>query len=239
MKFSTATFALLATLGLTNAQCGGFDKVTFADMGDGDEKIVSVEGLTLTLSQTEPLWNLTATLDDTDCTASIDFSKSDKPGYPPVPIIAHLLDTSVGTMEIEFTDNTGELNEDPTYPLNVWATVDPLGNDEKCATFDATNFQDLHDGDVKSVSVSSTGELKMGQEGIWDLTTSVDPVTCQATIDFSLTTKPDQPPVPLIATVVVAKGRDPLEARTQLVFTDPSGQLNPDSAYPLNIWEAV
>ena len=242
MQFSIATFAFLATLGFTNGQCGTFNKLTFADMGDGDEKIVSVAGLSLTLSQNEPLWNLTATLDEADCTASIDFSKSDKPGYPPVPIIAQILQTSVGTIEIEWTDNTGSLNEDSTYPLNIWTTVELLGNTNKCATFDATKFQDLHDGDVKSVSVSSTGELKMGQEGIWDLTTTVDPVTCQAIIDFSLTTKPDQPPVPLIATVIVASGEtqeDPKEPRIQLVFTDNTGTLNDDSTYPLNIWEAV
>jgi len=54
-------------------------------------------------------------------------------------------------------------------------------------------------------------------------------------------TKPDQPPVPLIATVVKASSEtasDPNQ-RMMLVFTDPSGELNEDSTYPLNIWEAV
>ncbi|GMH73728.1 hypothetical protein TrRE_jg1735, partial [Triparma retinervis] len=149
--------------------------------------------------------------------------------------------TGAGTIIFEFTDKTGTISEDSDYPLNLWTSTEPLPNVESCLVFDSMKFQDMHDGDVKNVELNAGGQLTMGQEGVWSLTTQVDPITCQATVDFSKSDKPDQPPVPLIATVIKASGEtsaDPNQ-RVMLVFTDPSGELNADPMYPLNIWEAV
>lgn len=120
----------------------------------------------------------------------------------------------------------------------MWTSTVPQAAQAPCAQdFPDTKFQDLHDGDVKTVSLSGS-TLTMGQEGIWSLTTTVDPKTCQAIVDFSTTTKPDQPPVPLVATVAVAVGAAGDEA-VQIIYTDETGELNDDPVYPLNIWQAV
>ena len=52
--------------------------------------------------------------------------------------------------------------------------------------------------------------------------------------DFSKCAKPDKPPVPLKATVRMASG-----GRVLIEWTDPSATLNPDPAYPLNVWLTV
>lgn len=241
MRFSTlAILASATSASALSKSCGTFDNMLVADMGDGDQKYVTLEGDQLTLGQPE-IWNLTTTVDFATCSATVDFSKSDKPEQPPCPLEAQILQTGVGTIILEYTDKTGTISDDPDYPLNLWTSTEPLPNVESCLIFDSMKFQDMHDGDVKNVELNAGGQLTMGQEGIWSLTTQVDPITCQATVDFSQSTKPDQPPVPLIATVTKASGEtsaDPNQ-RTMLVFTDPSGELNTDPSYPLNIWEAV
>ncbi|GMH90031.1 hypothetical protein TL16_g11643 [Triparma laevis f. inornata] len=242
MRFSTLALLSSFTVGVAaqSKSCGTFNNMLVADMGDGDQKYVTLVDDQLTLGQ-PGIWNLTTTVDFDTCVATVDFSKSDKPEQPPCPLNAQILQTGVGTIILEYTDSTGTINTDSTYPLNLWTSTEPLPNVESCLVFEQTKFQDMHDGDVKNVELTAGGQLTMGQEGIWSLTTQVDPITCQATIDFSQSTKPDQPPVPLIATVVKASGEtaSDLNQRMMLVFTDPSGELNEDSEYPLNIWEAV
>lgn len=211
--------------------CGDFSDETLADMGDGDQKILSVHDNMLTIGQ-PGIWNLTTPLDST-CSAVIDFQGAGKPNYPPCNLVGKVWQTSIGTIQLEFTDKTGTITKDPTYPLNIWTSLksEPAAN--HCASFAASQFQDLHDGDVKTVRVHN-GEIKMGQAGIWSLKTSLDGKTCQAMIDFSTTTKPDQPPVPLLAEVFTADG-----GNVMIVFTDPSATLNKDPSYPLNIWIRV
>ena len=101
-----------------------------------------------------------------------------------------------------------------------------------------TLFADMHDGDEKEVAISTKDGkwyLTLSQETPrWHLTTELDATTSTATVDFSKSAKLDKPPVPLEATVRTASG-----GRVLIEWTDPSGTLNPDPAYPLNVWLSV
>ena len=101
-----------------------------------------------------------------------------------------------------------------------------------------TTFADMHDGDEKDVEITThDGKwyLTLSQEAPrWHLTTELDAKTSTATVDFSKSAKPDKPPVPLKATVRMASG-----GRVLIEWTDPSATLNPDPAYPLNVWLTV
>ena len=101
-----------------------------------------------------------------------------------------------------------------------------------------TLFADMHDGDAKDVSISTKDGkwfLTLSQDAPrWHLTTELDAKTSTALVDFSKSAKPDKPPVPLQATVRMASG-----GRVLIEWTDPSGTVNPDPAYPLNVWLTV
>ena len=101
-----------------------------------------------------------------------------------------------------------------------------------------TLFADMHDGDAKDVEITTRDGrwyITLSQETPrWHLTTELDATTSTATVDFSKSAKPDKPPVPLQATVRMASG-----GRVLIEWTDPSGTLNPDPAYPLNVWLSV
>ena len=101
-----------------------------------------------------------------------------------------------------------------------------------------TKFADMHDGDAKDVEISTKDGkwyLTLSQETPrWHLTTELDAKTSTAVVDFSKSAKPDKPPVPLQATVRMASG-----GRVLIEWTDPTGTLNPDPAYPLNVWLTV
>ena len=243
--------------------CSSFPFASFADMHDGDVKNITVtkDGV-LTMSQDYPVpWDLTVDLDPSDCTAIVDFSKSKKPAHPPVPLKIRLRKTSVGTNVLEFTDPSGTINPDSNYPLNVWTTEhEMLPAKGSCITsLPPTSFQDMHDGDVKIVSISN-GMLTMGQTGIWNLTTPLDSKDCKALIDFSKTSKPAKPPVPLVVSVAVAfsesrrpgegsvmspekkreNGREDGSGRNVIMtWTDPSKTISTKAWYPLNLWMDV
>ena len=175
----------------------------------------------------------------------VDFSKSDKPDYPPVPLQIEIDRTSLGEIKFVFTDPSGTLNKDPTYPLNVWTSIPPHQhpNHQPCPTFPSSStFQDMHDGDVKTVTYdSSSNTLKMGQADVdspWSLVTDVDIEKCTAVIDFSTTDKADFPPVPLLATILFSHASSD-EGHIMLQFTDPSSTLNDGPHYPLNVWQLV
>lgn len=235
---------LLALLpGLAAAQCAtGWPKTAFADAHDGDQKNVSIDFIangtqTLTISQDAPVaWTLTVPLDAEDCTAIVDFSKSKKPAHPPGPLKVAVKDpsTTEGRTVLEFTDPGAA---DKNYPQNVWITLDACVSTRACPKFAATPFQDMHDGDVKIVSVDGD-TLTLGQPGVWNYTTTVDLTSCAATIDFSKTAKPAKPPVPLVATFAEMSGPDAVGS-VVVTWTDPTGTLNKDPAYPLNVWESV
>ena len=118
---------LLAACALHTANAGVMPKTTFADMHDGDAKDVEITTRDgrwfLTLSQDAPRWKLTTELDAKTSTALVDFSKSAKPDKPPVPLKATVRMASGGRVLIEWTDPSGTLNPDKTYPLNVWLSV--------------------------------------------------------------------------------------------------------------------
>jgi len=219
--------------------CGDFSS-SFADMHDGDIKNVTVtEQGSMIVSQDAPVaWSVHTQIDLKTCKATVDFSKSAKPAKPPVPLQARLMQSSVGTLLFEWTDPSGTLNKNKSYPLNLWTTEKEMPAADACDTFPATEFQDMHDGDVKSVSLGIDLVLRMGQAGIWNLTTPLDPKTCKATVDFSKTAKPAKPPVPLEVSVSVAAGNDQIN-RVVMTFSDPTGTLNKIKTFPLNIWESV
>lgn len=240
---SVVALAILSSTGLAVGSptgCGTFTSAAFADMHDGDVKNVTLtkEGA-LTMTQIQPVpWTLTVHLDMSDCTATVDFSKSKKPAHPPVPLRIRLRTTTVGTYLVEFTDPSGTINSDPEYPINVWTTEHEMMPMESCTNQLApTSFQDMHDGDVKIVSISR-GVLTLGQPGIWNLTTTLDPKTCRATVDFSKTSKPAQPPVPLTVSVSVASSKGGGRS-VIMTWTDPSKTISPASWYPLNLWMDV
>jgi len=210
----------------------------FADMHDGDQKNVTFgEGHFITLSQDGPVpWDLTAKFDIFSCTATIDFSKSKKPAKPPVPLKATLKQTRVDTYLFEFTDPSGTLNPDKTYPLNLWTTEKEAPAKAPCIGFPDMPFQDMHDGDVKTVSLQNN-ILTMGQSGVWNLSTPLNPKTCKATVDFSKSSKPAKPPVPLV--VSVTSTHDDVDGSIIMTYTDPSVTISPSPTFPLNIWESV
>lgn len=230
---------LLPAAALTGPSCGSLTNELFADMHDGDAKNITVsEGGTLTISQDAPVaWSLSVPLDLKLCTAMVDFSKSKKPAHPPVPLKVAIKQTTVGTMLFEFTDPSGTLNPDKIYPLNVWTTEVEMPAADACPAFAKTQFQDMHDGDVKSVSVAN-GLLSLGQAGIWNLTTPLDPKTCKATVDFSKSDKPGYPPVPLVVSVATASGNDGLHS-VIMTWTDPTKTISPSAGFPVNMWEEV
>jgi hypothetical protein len=124
-------------------------------------------------------------------------------------------------------------HQDPTYPLNIWTSLNPKLAASKCASFSAAKFQDIHDGDIKSVSLDADGTLQMSQKDIWSLETNLDEKLCTAVIDFSKTSKPAFPPVPLLAEVFTS------DDDIMIWFSDPSATLNKNPEYPLTIWIKV
>lgn len=212
---------------------------SFADMHDGDVKNItfskSSHGQQMTISQNAPVeWSLTTDLSD-DCVATVDFSKSKKPDHPPVPLQVRIKQTTRATFLVEFTDPSGTLNPDTEYPLNLW-TTEQESPAQDCVQFPVMPFQDMHDGDVKTVSLAK-GVLSLGQQGVWNLSTPLDPKTCKATVDFSKSSKPAKPPVPLVVSVSSTKGAP--DGSIIMTWTDPTKTISPSASFPLNIWESV
>jgi hypothetical protein len=229
------TLALLAAIASgATTQCPSVSGA-FADMHDGDAKNVSVSAGFVTISQDAPVaWDLTVPLNLSECSAVIDFSKSKKPAHPPVPLKATFRRTSVGTTLLEFTDPSSTIAPDKDFPLNLWTTApDSPATPSQCAEFPSTVFNDMHDGDNKTVSLAN-GMLTLGQAGIWNLTTPINTSTCQATVDFSKTTKPAKPPVPLVVTVAMQAGFG--GKGFVMTWRDPSSTISPSAAYPINMW---
>ena len=98
-------------------------------------------------------------LNQTSCTAVVDFSKCAKPAKPPVPLRADVKRTTAGTQIIEWTDPSGTLNPDPTYPLNIWTR--PLPSIRDLPPRPAPSLARCN-GDVKSMSIAD-GVLSLGQ----------------------------------------------------------------------------
>ena len=104
--------------------------VIFADMHDGDEKIVSIQS-SGSILQIEPwnstdVWKVTAPIRTTDCTAMVNFDVPGKPSPPPVSLMASLAEFGSANKRalITFTDPSGTLKPGkPYYPLNAWVAA--------------------------------------------------------------------------------------------------------------------
>lgn len=109
--------------------CGLSSKATlFADMHDGDVKLIVLNvtdmALTITPPSYSPKWLVTSKLDPTFCNASVDFRVAGKPAPPPVPLTATFSTfanpASTGnTSLIVFTDPSGTLAPAGS-PVNAW-----------------------------------------------------------------------------------------------------------------------
>jgi hypothetical protein len=238
----------LVFLSLASANNCGIREGTwpFEDARDGDVKKITFTntstGFSVKIFQHKPVaWSLTAKLDQA-CTAEIDFSKSKKPSHPSVPLLAAFKATDSGTsfldrFLVEFTDPTKTLG---TGVLNMWATERTTAARQlPCADFPATQFQDMHDGDMKTVSVSN-GMLTLGQAGIWNLTTAISSSypdkSCQATVNFNKTDKPAKPPVPLVVQLAPIYND---HGAIVMIWTDPTKTVSKKKDRPINVWESI
>merc|ERR1712194_920056 len=142
--------------------------------------------------------------------------------------------------EFEFTDPSGKL---PAGPLNRWIE---LGSDKdsmrtECVSSLKAVYADMHDGDKKEITVSSTAISirPSGNNQSWIVHSELDRAACSATIDFRVPGKPNPPPVSLKATVLTtyrpSMSQHPI---TELEFTDPSGKLAA-ADFPLNHWVEI
>ena len=72
-------------------------------------------------------WVVEAALDKHSCSALIDFNVPNKPSPPPVNLTATQwvmsADSGGKKLGMAFTDPTGTLNKDPTFPLNWWVEI--------------------------------------------------------------------------------------------------------------------
>ena len=113
--------------------------VVVADMHDGDQKKVQMltnpMSLRITPHGNNQTWSVLAPLNLVDCTATVDFRVPGKPGPPPCVLKAslqQLLQPSTNNTKVMvgFTDPSGTIQKDPTYPLNYWvelgAAIPPL-----------------------------------------------------------------------------------------------------------------
>jgi hypothetical protein len=213
----------------------------YADMHDGDQKKVMVQGRAMTIepSGNDETWVVHAELDRRSCSASVDFNVPGKPGPPPVNLTLSLWQSrsASGTKtEFEFTDPSGTLAE-PEFPLNRWVEL-KAGLEESmfhCPRQLSLLYADMHDGDKKALTVQGSKlQIKpSGNDETWVVDAVLDTDSCSAVIDFNVPGKPGPPPVNLTATFWYsqsAKG-----SKSVLEFTDPTGTLA-EGSFPLNHW---
>lgn len=106
----------------------------YADMHDGDKKLVILEGSDMIIKPygNNQTWVVRAKANVKYCSAVIDFNVPGKPGPPPVNLTATFwrgtrAPLPVLKTEFEFTDPTGTLAA-ADYPLNHWVEIssDPV-----------------------------------------------------------------------------------------------------------------
>jgi len=131
-----ATSPLNQWVGLTvqdtyrSSRCPDSIDLVFADEHDGDKKQVTVDGDAVTIkpSGNDQEWTVNTKLDRDSCSALIDFNVPGKDDHPPVPIVGTFwIEYSPwspgGSLAVEFTDTSGQLIDDPTFPLNRWVQI--------------------------------------------------------------------------------------------------------------------
>lgn len=127
---SDSHFMLLPHLGDSrehlnlHLSCGDLSETAFADMHDGDIKIVTLEGTKVTV---EPAaegedWVVEAALDPTSCTAPINFNVPGKPNPPSEVLLLTIwhmqrIHENEHKLTFEFKDSSGKL------PLNHWVQL--------------------------------------------------------------------------------------------------------------------
>jgi len=104
-------------------------KGVYADMHDGDQKEIDIDGDDLTIhppaSSTEK-WNVKAKIESATCGSTVDFNVAGKPNPPPVNLKATLMySVSMAKKKtiVEFTDPSGKLAKSD-FPLNTWVLVE-------------------------------------------------------------------------------------------------------------------
>lgn len=249
MSVVTCLVVLATSVGSSLA-CPQSLKSVYADMHDGDEKLVTIsdESVTIEPSSDSQKWTVSATLDRNHCDASVNFKVPGKPNPPPVNLLATFwTSVAVGAKKStwEFTDPSGTLANE-SYPLNTWVELHPESQDEQshpeavCPTSFESVFADMHDGDKKFVTISGTKMTIEPRDNnqTWVVNAVIDPKACKASINFNVPGKPSPPPVALVSTLWTSFSVDlsgKLVSKATFEFTDPSGTLAaPD--YPLNLW---
>lgn len=216
----------------------------FADMHDGDEKVVSIQDGTMII--TSAYQKFVTPIDCSTHKAMVNASWS---GHAPVPIQATLYTSwSVAGEKttIIFTDTNGQLVDNPEFPLNQWVQETPTKPERKfrCPTEVSLDFQDVHDGDAKHVEIKGEEMIitPVGSDPhwgpvAWKVKAKFDQKSCSALVDFDVAGKTDHPPVPLLATYWFDENQMAYakEYRETLEFTDPSGTLA-EASMPLNRW---
>jgi len=121
----------LGTDGQTKSEpCPDSLDFIYADMHDGDKKVVSISGTSITIkpSGNNQSWVVKSKLNTKLCSAIINFNVPGKPSPPPVNLTATLYAAITGRefvqrkTEFEFTDPTGKL-ADNDFPLNRWVQI--------------------------------------------------------------------------------------------------------------------
>ena len=238
--------ALLSLLVVLSNACGCPEKINafFADMHDGDQKEVTIDGAAVEIKPhgNDQKWQVTAVLNQDTCSADIDFNVPGKPNPPPVKLLMALWCAGgkfkEGTLEkatFEFSDPSGKLAPASTV-LNTWVE---LGASKKsavpqCPELEKVIFADMHDGDKKYVSVKKSKLVitSTNSSQTWEVKSDLDEF-CGAMVNFNVPGKPSPPPVPLAAHFWhLSHGA---EMKSTLEFTDPSGTLAVPG-FPLNTW---
>jgi hypothetical protein len=236
MKSAVSMLCIAATQG-----CANLNSV-FADVHDGDQKTVKLEGsfMSITPSGSDEKWLIEADFDCNTGSAVVEFNVPGKPSPPPVPLTASYW-THASAMQskvvFEFTDPSGTLAR-PDFPLNQWVQLGDASASgiNECPTSLEVVYADMHDGDKKRVVIDGSAMTitPYDNDQEWTVEAEVDAKSCSASVDFNVPGKVDHPPVPLQATFFLAS-KVTGESKTIFEFTDPSGTLA-DATMPLNHW---
>ncbi|CAK9051331.1 unnamed protein product [Durusdinium trenchii] len=235
--------ALISLTALSSAsQCPQSFNAIFADMHDGDQKEVTVDGAALEIKPhgNNQTWRVTAALAES-CTALIDFNVPGKPNPPPVKLLMTLwwaaANSEKGALEkvtFEFSDPSSSLAP-AMVPLNAWVQLG--GSPSKappCPEFSDAIYADIHDGDKKAVEIkdSKVRITSTKKSQTWVVKADLNDF-CGAMVNFNVPGKPSPPPVPLFARIwrLTRQGC----TKNSVEFTDPSGKLA-KPGFPLGSW---
>jgi len=240
---------LVATVAAAQHLFRGCDMQTvFADMHDGDEKEVTIKGTNMTIKPyaNNQTWVVHTVINCKTRQAIVDFNVPGKKDHPPVPLTATLFTSLSRQMygtpkrkrSFVYTDPSGTLVDDATYPLNQWVeaktVVDRVATE--CPEKLSAVFADMHDGDKKEVIIDGDSMTikPSGNDQEWTVNAKLNRMSCTAVIDFNVSGKPAYPPVNLTATYW-RQYATKKSIQNTFEFTDPSGTLA-RADHPLNSW---